>query len=220
MTATTKHLLSMTAADLMTASIVQFSEETSLREAAQRLVGERISGAPVVDAQGVCVGVLSSTDFVNLLVNRERHEVSAAMARPLSCSHQRPHRSPTGQRQTACTRAEGGCAVQKRQSMPDGSNVMICTQPYCVFADWQVFEMEELPADEVRHYMTADPVVVRPDDGIRKLAHCMIDGGVRRVIVVDELNRPIGIVSATDILAAICNAEDESTVASTESINS
>jgi CBS domain-containing protein len=36
----------------------------SLRAAAQLLMHDRISGAPVVDDAGRCIGVLSSSDFV------------------------------------------------------------------------------------------------------------------------------------------------------------
>jgi CBS domain-containing protein len=53
-----KQFLALTAADLMTAPVMTIPEETSLREAARLLHGAHISGAPVVDADGRCVGVL------------------------------------------------------------------------------------------------------------------------------------------------------------------
>jgi predicted transcriptional regulator len=39
------------------------------------------------------------------------------------------------------------------------------------------------------------------------LARMMLDAHIHRVIVVDEQNRPVGVVSSTDILAAVV-AED------------
>src|SRR5689334_3550006 len=67
-TATTRtaagSLLDLTAADLMTTPVRTIPQETSLREAAHLLTRERISGAPVVDGDGRCIGVLSSSDFV------------------------------------------------------------------------------------------------------------------------------------------------------------
>jgi CBS-domain-containing membrane protein len=62
--AAARRFLGLTAADLMTAPVMTIPEQTSLREAARLLHGSHISGAPVVDAEGRCVGVLSSSDFV------------------------------------------------------------------------------------------------------------------------------------------------------------
>ena len=64
MQATTKTFLALTAADLMTAPVMTIPQDMSLREAARLLSGSHISGAPVVDTEGQCVGVLSSSDFV------------------------------------------------------------------------------------------------------------------------------------------------------------
>jgi CBS domain-containing protein len=62
--AATRSLLALTAADLMTTPVMTIPEEMSLSEAARLLSRTHVSGAPVVDAQGRCVGVLSSSDFV------------------------------------------------------------------------------------------------------------------------------------------------------------
>jgi CBS domain-containing protein len=62
--AATKPFLSLTAADLMTAPVTTIPHDLSLREAAHLLSQSHISGAPVVDPEGKCIGVLSSSDFV------------------------------------------------------------------------------------------------------------------------------------------------------------
>ena len=54
----------LTAADLMTRDVVTVHPETSLREAALKLVGARISGMPVVDETGALVGMVSEGDLV------------------------------------------------------------------------------------------------------------------------------------------------------------
>src|SRR5690242_4328381 len=59
-----RSFLGLTAADLMTAPVTTIPQEMSLREASHLLTRDRISGAPVVDSAGRCVGVLSSSDFV------------------------------------------------------------------------------------------------------------------------------------------------------------
>jgi CBS domain-containing protein len=67
----------------------------------------------------------------------------------------------------------------------------------------QLFDPEELPADQVFAYMTVDPVTARPATRITELAGKMVDAHIHRIVVVDDENRPIGVVSSTDILAAV-----------------
>jgi CBS-domain-containing membrane protein len=57
-------LKARTAADLMTRHVVSISDEAPLPEAVATLVDRGFSGAPVVDAAGRAVGVVSLTDIV------------------------------------------------------------------------------------------------------------------------------------------------------------
>jgi CBS domain-containing protein len=66
----TKPFLALTAADLMTAPVMTIPEKTPLREAARLLLRANISGAPVVDATGRCLGVLSSAYYFGVSVRR------------------------------------------------------------------------------------------------------------------------------------------------------
>jgi CBS-domain-containing membrane protein len=150
---------SLTAADLMTRDVIAIPEHMSLRTAARLLAQAQVSGAPVIDEQGACTGVLSGSDFV-----RQAH---------LGTAPRRPVVSP------------------------------------CVCADWEIVEVEELPPDEVRTCMTADVVTAPPNTGIVELARMMLDAHIHRIIVVDARRRPIGVVSTTDILAAVASAEHD-----------
>ena len=153
MLTTTKPFLARTAADLMSTNVVTIPRDMSLRLAAHRLQGARVTGAPVVDAAGRCVGVLSATDFVAWAEKGER----------------------------AARRAY---------------DLAVC-------ADWQIVAVEQLPEDEVSRYMTADVVTALPSVPIGELARHMLDAHIHRVIVVDRHHRPVGVVSTTDILAAV-----------------
>jgi CBS domain-containing membrane protein len=153
-----KPLLALTAHDLMSEALLMVPREMSLPMAARLLSRANVSGAPVVDDAGRCVGVLSATDFIHWAENPAAH-------RP------QPHAQ-----HEAC-------------------------------AAWQILDTDELPEEAVGRFMTADPVMVDPSAGIGKLAHMMLDAHIHRVIVVDHDHRPIGIVSATDILAAVARAE-------------
>lgn len=152
---TKKPLLALTAADLMTRTMVLLPRDMSLQGAARRLIEADVHGAPVVDDDGRCVGVLSAMDIV--------HWTNKAKAAPKESSE--------------------------------------------YFSPWQVVEPGELPGDAVSNYMTTDPVFVSPRTPIGELARNMLDARIHRVIVVEEERRPVGIVSCTDILAAVAHAE-------------
>jgi CBS domain-containing protein len=150
----TKPLALLTAEDLMSKDLVLIPQEMTLRAAAHRLAASHVSGAPVVDEQARCVGVLSATDFLHW--------------------------------------------ADKNGSKP-------APEPIC--RPWQIVEPTSLPEDVVRNYMTRDPVMVRPTTPVTEVARKMIDAHIHRVIVVDDGGTPEGIVSSTDILAAVAYAD-------------
>jgi CBS domain-containing protein len=55
----------------MVTSLVTFSPETPLSEAMSVLLAKRVSGAPVVDADGLLVGMLSELDCLRVLSSDE-----------------------------------------------------------------------------------------------------------------------------------------------------
>ncbi len=67
MVITHKPLFAMTARDLMSQPLVRIPQEMSLQGAAHLLSRANVTGAPVVDEEGRCVGVLSAMDFVHLI---------------------------------------------------------------------------------------------------------------------------------------------------------
>ena len=205
MQATTKPLLALTARDLMSRDLVLLKPETSLREAAHLLVQNRISGAPVVDSRGKCLGVLSATDFV--VRSGEQPWMDASPPRlPIACPYQEKGMDRNWKQITTCALPPGACAIQVKQKASDGQDVMVCSEPHGVCTGWQVVELEEIPADNVGRYMTADPVTVSPDLSIRDLAELMIDAHIHRVVVTNDRQQPVGIVSSTDLLAAVAYA--------------
>jgi len=152
-----KPLLDMTAADVMSQSVVLVPQEMSLPAAGRLLSQAQVSGAPVVDATGRCIGVLSATDFMNWA----QHERGGGL-----------------------------------RSLEDS-----------VCFPWQLLEAERLPQEAVSRHMTPDPVTAVPSTRLGILAQMMLDAHIHRVIVVDKARRPIGIVSTTDVLAAVACAE-------------
>jgi CBS domain-containing protein len=155
--AATRPLLALTAADLMTVPVMTIREEMSLSEAARALSGSHVSGAPVVDAEGRCVGVLSSSDFVTWV----------------------------GKGEEAAGKAETTTFI----------------------APWgELISIDDSGDHEIRRYMTTTPVTVAPMTPIGELAQKMVDAHIHRVLVVADQRRPRGIVTSTDVLAAVARA--------------
>jgi CBS domain-containing protein len=152
--AATDSLLTLTAADLMISPVVTIPEGTSLRDAARMLSRSDITGAPVVDAAGHCIGVLSSSDFVT-------------------------------------------CAGEEGEAVS-------------FIAPWgEMISVEDAPDKEIRHYMTVRPVTVLPATPIGELARKMVDGRIHRVLVAGEADRPCGIVTSSDVVAAVARAAEK-----------
>jgi CBS domain-containing protein len=161
-----KPLLALVAKDLMNGEVTTIPRDLRMQAAARWLAQRNVSGAPVVDEEGRCVGVLSSSDFV-------------------SC-----------------------CAANLSRCMKhrDEANRGPCTFPECVGSEWQMVQAAESTEGMVRDHMTPDPATALPDTPIAQLARMMVDAHVHRLIIVDDQRRPIGIVSSTDIVAAVARA--------------
>ncbi len=145
-----KSLELLEAEDLMSRDVVTVPAGMSLRAAARLLSRARVSGAPVVDETGRCVGVLSTSDFLKLA---------------------------------------GHVPLRRGDSS--------------ISSDWQMLDDKEVPEDSVAAYMTPDPVTVKADTLLPDVARRMLDAHIHRVVVLDEEDRPIGVLSSTDVLAAV-----------------
>jgi CBS domain-containing protein len=198
----TKSLFDLTATDLMSGVAVALREWMSLREAADELFRAGVHGAPVVDAGGRCVGVLSMSDLARWAVRQD----DPPPAHPRTCGHQAPYRPVGGREATLCTLPGGACTFQAAERLSDGCTVQVCREPHSVCLDWQMVDMEALPVADVRHYMTTEPVTLDPHTPLRDIARRMLDAGVSRVIVTDSRGAPVGVVSVTDLMAAVADA--------------
>jgi CBS domain-containing protein len=205
MRAKSKPLLALTAGDLMTPNVVQLPEEMPLRDAAHLLRQAQVSGAPVVDGQGRCVGVLSVAGFLRWT---EEGGHGARKTPIPACPYQTKGRLLTGEEAVICTLAEGNCPLQVMRPLTGGRHTTLCTLSSEDHSNQQQVA-EDLPSDTVRRYMTTNIVTAGPQTPLPKLSRMMIDAHIHRIIIVDEEQRPIGIVSSTDLLAAMAYSGDE-----------
>lgn len=199
MTTTTKPLFRLAASDLMSRNVVTIAHDLSLRAAARLLFEHHITGAPVVDRDGRCIGMLTATNVMHWVADGA-HGVEDVP--PPACPYQVKGRLLGGEEAAICTLAEGSCPLQDMRPLTGGRHVAVCLQPAGIVNDWQQVT-EKLPASPVQRYMTVEVVTVGPSASLADLARTMIRSHIHRLLVVDERHRPIGIVSSTDVLAAL-----------------
>lgn len=61
----------MQVVDLMTTGVISVSSDTGIREAARLMFRNRVSGLPVVSAEGTLIGIITEADFLRLEVERQ-----------------------------------------------------------------------------------------------------------------------------------------------------
>jgi CBS domain-containing protein len=199
MATTAKSLPGLTAEDVMSRDVITIPVQTSLGEAARLLRREGVTGAPVVDEEGRCVAMLSAVDFLPWV--EECGPGAAARLIPL-CPYQTVGRLIGGPEAVICTLSEGSCPWQEARPGTGGRYTTLCRRPPRL-AGGSSRVIAELPRDAVARWMTADIVTAGPHTPLTELARMMVDAHIHRIPVVDEGGRPVGIVSSTDLLAAL-----------------
>ena len=160
-------LQTSTADDVMSRSVVVFQETDSVAQAAAAFLETQISGAPVVDNDGHCVGVFTVTDV--LLADQK---VASAVAEVAESSLFKSHLA-----------LPASLYEEKLAQVRD-----------------RITPASEQP---IAHFMTTDVVSVTPATPLINIVADMVNAHIHRVVVVDETGQPQGLISTTDVLAAL-----------------
>lgn len=155
-----ERLLHLRVADVMTRNVVQVPADETMDKTAELLNQHDISGAPVVDELGRCVGVISGSDFV--LRERARKGAASGVERVL---------------------------VQDAPGRP--------------------YHIEDIAEDRVSEHMSADVQTVAANASLMDAARIMCSEHIHRVVVLDRDDRPVGLVSSLDVVAAMVHAVEE-----------
>jgi predicted transcriptional regulator len=206
MDATRPPVHDLTAADVMNRHPVVIPRQMLLREAARILHRAKVNGAPVVDEQGRCVGMLFPADILRWV---EAGCPESVVGPVHSCPYQVRGRLLTGEEAVICTLADGSCPFQAVQPTIGGRHTEVCMRQ----------GNEDSPFGTLTRYVTTDGVTVRPQTRLPDLMRRMIDSRIDRLVVADEQERPNGTVSAMDILAVIATVGEFSVGASGDQAN-
>lgn len=198
-----KLLVNLTAGDVMNGPVEVIPKDMPVRDAARVLARSRTNCVPVVDAVGHCVGVLSAADRFHWA----QDEPPDTTHRPTAhCPYQTKGRLLTGEEAVICTLAAGRCPLQDVRPLTGGRHIAVCLWPDAVFTDWQP-EVEHSPHLVASRYMATDFITVSPQMPLRELARTLLDARMHRAIVADGDGRPLGVVTTTDVLAAVAAPE-------------
>ncbi len=154
-----ERLTSLRVKDVMCRDVLTVDESEDLQSAARRLYDRDVSGAPVVNSLGRCVGVLSASDFV------------------------------------------------ARDAEESPREILVRTNPD------EPYRVESLDDNLVASHMTPFVQTISEDASVLEAARIMCAEHIHRVIAVDEEQRPHGILTALDIVAATIAAIEEHTFA-------
>lgn len=114
MIATQKSLFELTVADLQTKVVMTLPASMPLRNAAIELSQARFHGAPVVDEDGRCIGVLSVSDVARWA----KHISGPTVGHARSCGYQDTHRGLGGKETVLCKLEEESVQSSPRSSFP------------------------------------------------------------------------------------------------------
>lgn len=182
-----------TAGEAMNRNLVVVPRQMLVREAARLIQRSGATEAAVVDEQGRFVGLLSPADLFRWV---EAGCPEAVVGLALSCPYQVRGRLLTGGDAVICILAHGSCPFQAERPTTAGRHQDVCVRQ----------GTEPAPFGALTRYLTTEVVTVRPDAPLVEAGPRIIDARADRVVVLDESARPIGIVSALDVLKAVADA--------------
>jgi CBS-domain-containing membrane protein len=150
-----ERLVGLTVKDIMNEHVLTVADAEEMQAAAEKIFATEVTGAPVVNALGECVGMLSASDFVRRDAGRHRLQVL-------------------------------------RRTSP--------SEPY---------RIESLVDHVVSTQMSPYVRTISQDAMILTAAKIMCDEGIHRLVVINEYNRPVGIISTLDLVASLVAAFEE-----------
>jgi signal-transduction protein with cAMP-binding, CBS, and nucleotidyltransferase domain len=112
------------------------------------------------------------------------------------------HRTAAGNDITLCTLPQGFCLLQRSEA-EEGRTRHVCSYPQEIVVEWTTLQSACLPTDPVQRWMTAEPITVSSDATIAECAARMLQARIHRLVVVDDEQRVVGILSNTDLLKAV-----------------
>lgn len=200
-----------TAADYMATDVTTVPPEASVGQAARTLVDHKWGCLPVV-SDGRLAGIVTEADVLAAVVERlARVEAGPGRDAPVNYYMTEPvlavaiDEQLTGAQDIMARHRVGGLAVVDEAGVLRGA--LSRTDLLRVREEGEVSgrarELLSLPTAAVDSVMTRGVHTTRADRGVASAAGVMLRKGVHRLFVVDDRQRPVGVVTTTDIMLAV-----------------
>ena len=181
--------------DILTKKVVTCMPTATLSEVQRLMVGHRISRVVVVDAKNKPVGIITQKDIVNfLLADKSRRGLEEIQAEEVMS------KGLVTVKPIAPISDVAGTMVEKKISSllvvdEDGKLKGIATKADVVM----YIAGKGGGIHSVREFMTANPITVKRSHSIFLPASLMSEHRISRVVVTDKENKPVGIITLTDV---------------------
>lgn len=176
----------LTVRDLMTEDLVTVTPTTTLREAAEAMSGEHVSGLPVVE-DGEAVGVISATDLLSFAADAPGTEIDRGRGPGLE-------QVPDGRQWEEGSDVPAGYFTREWEQEAYSFGDML---PDTERPEWNVLEEHQ-----VAEVMTRSLHTISADGSVREAARAMLEAGVHRLLVVED-GTLVGVISTTDVMEAV-----------------
>jgi len=160
----TANLDEFTVADAMVAPVIAIPFNLTIDEAARLFDQRRIHASPVVDPQGICVGIITSSDVIKYEALRQEQQ----------------------------NQLQHGIEFDHARYDNEGGRIT----PYEAF-------------EQVNYHMTREFQAVTPDTNLALAAEQMWSQSLHHLLILDDLGRPLAILSSLDILRFLTPATTE-----------
>jgi CBS domain-containing protein len=212
------------AQDVMTRDVVSVSEEATVREAVELLIGRGFRALPVVDRKGRLTGVVSSGDLVERGGLGARIELLSAM----SDTARRAFLDQLPAQRIAKVMTPKPASVRTRDSLASATHLMaerrikrvpvvnddghlagMLARSDVLRAVGETFPREVAEAAErpgaktVRELMRGEAPTVSTDTHLPALLDAVASTRLNRAIVVDDEARVVGVISDADVMRSV-----------------
>ncbi len=178
----------LTVRDLMTEELFTVTPTATLREAAEAMSEEHVSGLPVVEG-GEAVGVVTATDILAFAADAPGVEIDRSRSSGLE-------QVPEGRQWVEGAERPSDTYFtgrwEEEEAFSFGEMLPDTERP-----EWNVLE-----ENHVAEVMTRSLHTVSADDGVRDAARSMLESRVHRLLVVED-DRLLGVISTTDVMEAV-----------------
>jgi CBS domain-containing protein len=212
--------------DVMTTQIITLASDMQVAQAWEMMLEHLIKAMPVVDAGGRVLGMLTDEDLIHRAGTKEHLSVASRLdaetlkeqldilrSSPLCVRDVMTSPAIVLSSQEALGRAAAIMARHEIKRLPVVdqnqkivgiiSRVDVLKQLLSVETRPVISKIPSGSAQTIDEIMISEIPLVREAAGLTEIVNALIESGMRKVIVVDADQRPVGLISDSDVVSRI-----------------